>query len=308
MFNFKSVGFRFRPREDGRVEVGTEGPTPDGLVIEHDVRAIDEPCGDWRARLQAHFSSGPNAARASFRGRYPSACGERDWYVSLFDHNGLIAGTFARLWRDAGGHWHGLLRDGRTPPGARVLAVHRSAPLTEAITDINKASNNVMTRQLVLTLDAELNGPPARLDRLTENARRWARARGIEAHGIVVENGSGLSRLERLSARQLAQVLEYGMKAPWAAEFVASLPVAGVDGTLARRLTGGTTQGRAFLKTGTLAGVKSLAGYLERPDGRRLLFVGFVNHPHAEAAEGALDFAVQWYLSADHARDRSTQR
>ncbi len=296
LFNYKAVGFRFTPEPDGNVRITTEGPPPDGLTIVNRLRTGPGPCGEWRHRIESRFDNGPNAARATFAGLYPSECGEREWYVSLFDHNGLLAGTFARLWRDAGGQWSGILRDGATPRGARLLAQHRSAPVLDVIADINKFSNNVMTRQLMLTLDAELNGPPARLDRLTDNARRWARSRAIDAETIVIENGSGLSRIERLTAAGLAQILEYGVTAPWSTEFIASLPVAGIDGTLSKRLAGGSAQGRAFLKTGTLAGVKALAGYLVPPDGRKLLFVCFVSHPNAEAAVPAMDAAVEWFM------------
>ncbi|MFN3628664.1 MAG: D-alanyl-D-alanine carboxypeptidase/D-alanyl-D-alanine-endopeptidase [Casimicrobiaceae bacterium] len=296
LFNFKSVGFRFTPESDGSVTVTTDGPPPDGLTIVNQLRAGPGPCGDWRQRIESRFDNGPNAARAIFAGTYPSECGEREWYVSLFDHNGLIAGTFARLWREAGGQWSGILRDGVAPREARLLAQHRSAPVLDAVGDINKFSNNVMTRQLMLTLDVEMNGPPARLDRLTDNARRWARSRMIDAESIIIENGSGLSRIERLTAAGLAQILEYGLTAPWSTEFIASLPVAGIDGTLSKRLAGGSAQGRAFLKTGTLTGVKALAGYLVRPDGRKLLFVCFVNHPNAEAAVPAMDAAVEYFM------------
>jgi len=308
LFNYKAVGFRFTPEADGSVKVSTDGPQPDGLTIVNRLRTGAGPCGDWRFRIESRFDNGPNAARALFTGTYPRECGEREWFVSLFDHNGLLAGTFARLWRDAGGVWNGIVRDGVTPAGARLLFSHVSRPLTDAIHDINKFSNNVMTRQLMLTLDAALNGAPARQDRLTANARAWAAQREIDAGAIVVENGSGLSRHERLTAQALAQVLEYGVTAPWSGDFIASLPVAGIDGTLSKRLSGHSTLGRAFLKTGTLTGVKSLAGYMVRPDGRKLLFVCFVNHPNADAAVEAMDFAVEWAMTPTPPVPRLPQR
>ncbi len=298
LFNHKAVGFRFTPQPDGSVQVATDGPTPDGLTIQSRLRAVPGPCGDWRAKIESRFDSGPNMARALFSGGYPSECGEREWWVSLFDHNGLFAGMFARLWRDAGGLWTGIVRDGKAPARARLLYRHVSAPLTQAILDINKFSNNVMTRQVMLTIDAQLHGAPARVERLSSMARQWLSRQGIEAPELVVENGAGLSRIERISADSLARLLELGVTASWAQDFIASLPIAGSDGTLSQRFTQSPAQGRAFLKTGTLAGVKALAGYLIRADGVKLIFVCLVNHPNAEAAVPVMDQAVEWALGA----------
>ncbi len=303
LFNFKSTGFKFSPQSSGDVIITTDGPAPDGLVIDNKLRTVPGACGDWRTRIGPNFelamlppSVGVSAPlRASFTGVYPNECGDREWYVSLFDHSSLLAGTFARMWRDAGGVWVGAVREGVAAKGARVLYTHVSAPLSTMVTDINKFSNNVMARQLLISFDAQLMESPGRADRGGRAMREWAKLRGFDVPELVVENGSGLSRKERISAKGMAKFLEYGLTAPFAADFVKSLPIAATDGTLTRRFLEKAASGNAYLKTGTLTGVKALAGYLQLPNSsRRFIFVAMVNHTNADAAVVAIDRAVDW--------------
>jgi serine-type D-Ala-D-Ala carboxypeptidase/endopeptidase (penicillin-binding protein 4) len=292
LFNFKSTGFRFSPQQNGDVAITTDGPAPDGLLIDNKLRTVTGACGDWRWRIGANFEPNGATAKASFTGVYPSECGDREWYVSLLDHGALLSGTFARLWRDSGGVWNGVAKEGVVPKAARVLHTHASAPLASMVTDINKFSNNVMARQLLISFDAQLMESPGRADRGGRAMREWAKLRGFDVPELVIENGSGLSRKERISAKSMAKFLEYGLTAPFANDFVKSLPIAATDGTLSRRFVNAAANGNAFLKTGTLTGVKTLAGYLQLPGNRRFIFVGMINHANADAAVEVLDRAV----------------
>ncbi len=294
LFNFKSVGFRFAPQPDNSVAVTIDGPPPDGLTVTNRLRVTGGSCGDWRSLVTPSFASNGNSASASFTGTYARDCADKDWYVSLFDHNGLLAGTFARMWRDAGGIWTGIMKDGAAPKNARVLHTHTSAPLASMVTDINKFSNNVMARQLLLSIDAELSKKPAQTKRAGRSIQDWAKSRGFDINDLVIENGSGLSRVERISTQSMAKLLEYGLTAPFASDFVSSLPLAATDGTLVKRFVNSQAEGSAYLKTGTLTGVKALAGYLLLPNDRKMIFVGMINHGNAEAGQRALDALVDW--------------
>ena len=111
---------------------------------------------------------------------------------------------------------------------------------------------------------------------------------------LVLENGSGLSRRERISAGGLARLLLAADASPVREEFASSLAVAAMDGTVQRRFQNGSVAGQALLKTGTLEGVRALAGYVIDAEGRRFVVVAIVNHPNAARAQAALDFLVQW--------------
>ena len=311
LFNFKSVGLKFVPQPDNSVAVTTEGVRPDGLNITSRLRVtgtLGGGCSDWRTLVTPSFASNGHFASASFTGTYPRDCGEQSWYVSLFDEGGLLAGTFARLWRDAGGTWSGVMKDGLTPKNARVLYNHTSAPLATMVTDINKFSNNVMARQLLLTIDAELTKRPGQAKRGARSIREWAKARGFDLPDLVIENGSGLSRIERISSQSMAKILEYGLTAPFASDFVSSLPLAATDGTLAKRFVNQLAEGSAHLKTGTLAGVKALSGYLLLPGDRKMIFVAMINHGNAEAGQKALDAAVDWVYLSEAAQLKAISR
>ena len=110
----------------------------------------------------------------------------------------------------------------------------------------------------------------------------------------MIDNGSGLSRETRLTAQQLARLLQSAWASPVMPELMASLPVSGTDGTLTRSKA---TPGRAHLKTGSLRDVAGVAGYVLAHNGRRYVVVAVVNHPNANAARPAIDALVQWAIN-----------
>jgi D-alanyl-D-alanine carboxypeptidase/D-alanyl-D-alanine-endopeptidase (penicillin-binding protein 4) len=181
----------------------------------------------------------------------------------------------------------------------------RSPPLAEVVRDINKFSNNVMAQQLLLTLalnaaPAGMPAPPVTAERAREVLAAWLAERtGALDAAVVVDNGSGLSRLSRLPARRLARLLQQAADGPHFGELLASLPISGQDGTLRRSRA---PEGRAQLKTGSLREVTALAGYVLSDSGRRYIFVAMVNHPQAGAARPALDTLVQWTVRDAPAR------
>ena len=306
----RAVTLRLRPdaARPGRARVDLSPPL-DGVVLQVDVPLVDGTCSDWRqAMTLGIFPSGapPRPSwTVSLQGRYPASCGERDWPLLWPADDDHSARLLASRWRALGGTLSGQVRAGAWPAGLPVWQTWVSPPLGEVVRDINKFSNNVMARQLFLTLGRAPDADgPATLERarlaVTEAVRQATRAPG-EAPGpcddaaLVLDNGSGLSRQERSTAACLGRWLQRMWAAPTMPEFLASLPVAGLDGT-ARRLNG--VAGQAHLKTGSLEGVAGVAGVLSRDDGRRLAVVFLVNHPRADAARPAFDELLRWARTA----------
>ncbi len=293
LVNFKSVKFGFVPNAAAdaielrvepalaRISVGPPPPPASG------------ECGDWRAVLGARFIDRGARADAAFMGRYPTACGEREWWVSLLDHPSYVHAMFETYFRAAGGRFGGGWKNGVAPAGAAPIATLDSPPLWDIVRDVNKLSNNVMARQLFLTL-AAVETPPATTARATAAVRRWLARRKLSMPELVLENGSGLSRRERISAGSLARLLLAADASAVREEFVSSLAVAATDGTVQRRFENGSVAGQALLKTGTLDGVRALAGYVIDGQGRRFAVVAVINHENAARAQVALDFLVQW--------------
>jgi len=294
LVNFKSFRFSFVPdAARGTVAVIAE-PRPATLALLADVKGSDAPCGDWKERLRADFQSNGRTARAAFSGWYPLSCGERDWNVSLMSHAGYVAGAFRQLWEESGGVLRGGARDGTVGPNARLLYSAESPQLAEVVRDINKFSNNVMARQLYLTLSAEMLRQPGAPAGSAKVIASWLGGRGLAFPELVMENGSGLSRAERISARHLGELLLAAFRSAVMPEFVASLPLVATDGTMKKRLNGNSVAGQAHVKTGTLEGVKAVAGYVLGKNGKRHAVVFIINHPNAAGGQPAQDALLQW--------------
>ena len=294
LVNFKSVRFAFAP-DPGYGIVGVKLDPP---LAEVKVSALPQltngDCGDWRATIGASFTNGTDAASVSFPGRFSRQCGERDWYVSLLDHPHYVHGMFATYFRAAGGKFSGGVRDARAPRNAVPFAVMESAPLYDIVRDVNKLSNNVMARQIFLTLATTRHPPPATVALATDVVQHWLKEKKLVLPGLVLENGSGLSRHERISAAGLSRLLMAADASPVREEFASSLAVAALDGTLQRRFQNGAVSGQALLKTGSLEGVRALAGYVIDAEGRRFMVVAMINHPAAARGAPALDALVHW--------------
>ena len=299
LVNFKSVRFQFVPNLANRTISVAYEPQMAQLEVAPQVRLTEGECGDWRAGLKADFRADGAAMRVGFSGTYPASCGERTWNVSLFSHPNYVFGVFKQLWQESGGSIRGKVRDGGAPPGSQLLFSTESPSLSEVVRDINKFSNNVMARQLFLSLSAETLKQPGRNDRSFEVVRSWLLQRGLDLPGLVMDNGSGLSRAERISAGGMARLLEAAFQSAVMPEFIASLPLVALDGTMRRRLKSESVAGRAHIKTGSLMDANTMAGYLLDQSGRRHVVVFFINHPNARQGQAAQDALLKWvYESA----------
>ena len=306
LVNFKSLRFTFLPAESA-VRVFAEPALP-GLEVINSLKPAEGGCPEgkaFRSLIQADFRSKP--PRASFTGAYPVSCGEKELNVALYEPQEYVAAMVKQLWAEMGGSWAGVVRQGSASPGARLAYVHESEPLAEIVRDINKFSNNVMARQLYLTLAAEMGGAPARPELALVAIRQLLVQRGIKAPELVMENGSGLSRLERASAATIAAVLQSAWRSPVMPEFVSSLPVVAADGTMKKRLLGAGVAGHAHIKTGLLQDARSIAGYVLDRRGQRHLVVMLINHPRASSeGEPALNAMLEWVYEGAGGRGAAT--
>ena len=291
LLNYKALTLTLVPDRAAGVARVTAEPPLAGVQLPASVplAPAGSGCGDWRAGLRADFSQ---VQRVALAGHYPMACGERQWRVALADPEGYAARAIEGLWRELGGRLAGRVRAGAVPADLKPAFAAESPALAEVVRDINKYSNNVMTQQLFLTLGLQRAGEGS-LDAARAVLARWWADRVGAQEPLVVDNGAGLSRDARVSARALARLLQQMWASPVMPELMASLPIAGVDGTLRRR-QGLAATGFAHLKTGSLRDVAAIAGYVQGASGRRYVFVAIVNHANAGAARPALDALVDW--------------
>lgn len=295
LLNFKSVTLHLLPDPAQKsVQVSPE-PAPANLdLVNKLVPGNGDVCGDWKERLRADvFAHGPTT-RLVLTGSLPAACGEQRWNLAVLEHPAFVLGVFRQLWSELGGTLAGGVRDGAVPADARPVGVLQSPTLAEVVRDINKFSNNVMARQLFLTLGMESGRRPATTEDADAAVRGWLDGRALALPELVLENGSGLSRRERISAEGLGRVLGAAWKSAVMPELISSLPVAAIDGTMKKRLRQNGIAGQAHIKTGSLEGVRSIAGYVLDRHGKRWIAVFFVNHANAGAAQPAMDALLDW--------------
>ena len=302
LLNFKAVVMTFVPdRTANTAQVQFEPPLA-GVQMQYSVPLSDAPCGDYRAALKADFSN-PDAIK--FAGSYPLSCGEKVWATAYADPKSYATRAVEGLWREMGGKLAGSVREGRVPATLTRPAFEvNSPPLPEVIRDINKFSNNVMAQQLFLTLSLQPKTVgsvatstatlAATLTASREVLQRWWR-NSISADDVpVLENGSGLSRSERISANALGKLLQSAYASPVMPELMSSLPITGVDGTLRGRRS--AARGSAHLKSGTLRDVTGVAGYVLANSGKRYAVVVIVNQPGAASARTAIDAVLDWAI------------
>lgn len=297
LYSFKAMSFSFAGNQNGTVDVNVLPPLAN-LQIANDMSFTPAGnCGDWLTRIHPTLNTTPDGTYvAHFSGTYPASCEDKGWNVAAPDRDRFFLGGFRALWQASGGQFNGNVRTGVVPPGARLLVTHRGQTLAEVVHDMNKFSNNVMARQLFLTLGlaADNNRTPASLARSRDVLNRWLDKNDLAMPGLVVENGSGLSRIERISAAELARLLQHGINSPTGQVLVESMPTVGVDGTMRNRLMNRDVAGNAHIKTGTLDDVSAVAGYVGTRSGDIYVVVSLVNDPRAGNARGFHDALISW--------------
>lgn len=290
LVNYKSLVMGFWPDVQAGLARIQYDPPLAGMALQSSVPLAPEgtPCGDWRARLQGTLEL---AGRMAFAGSYPAACGARNWAVAPVDGAQFAARAIEGMWRELGGQLSGGVREGLVPPGLPAAMEIESETLAEVVRDINKYSNNVMAQQVFLTLGMQ-SSQVATWEGARASLRQWWQRKVGPQEPPLVDNGAGLSRDARATAEGLARMLQQAWASPVMPEFLASLPVLGVDGTL--RSSQSRASGAAHLKTGSLRDALALAGYVHASSGRRYVLVAMVNDPRAAAARPALSALVEW--------------
>ena len=292
LLNYKTIAFRFTPDAATNSVMVTSDPPLAGYAVTPP-RLSAEPCpADWQGRLM--LSNDPSAA--SFAGTYAADCGPRSWYVNPYrmSHVQYVGQAFQQMWAELGGGFSGRVVNGVVTPSARLLAQWQSPTLPEVIRDINKYSNNVMARQVLLSVGAEMSGQPGDTVNGARAVRAWLADKGIDPSALVMENGAGLSRIERVSPMLLGRLLVQAYRSPLMPEFVSSLPLVGYDGTMRRRLKSQGVAGQAHIKTGTLNDVRSIAGFVQAASGKTYVVVFLINHAAAPNGQKAQDALLQW--------------
>jgi len=297
MVNFQSIEFHVAPNPARqRIDVRAD-PDLGNLVVENRIRFVPGRCDAGANRVD--FEVVPDRPNhVEFSGVLAATCEARDITRVLSTPADYAYGSFVSLWRELGGQIDGKLRVEPAPPDARPLIDFDSLTLGEIIRLTNKYSSNLMARHLLLAVGKERFGPPATVEKGVAAITEWAKQRGVDPRDLELDNGSGLSRTAQVSVTTMAAVLRAAYHSPYAPEFLASLPLAGIDGTLRSRMRT-SAAGSVRLKTGHIDGVSGVAGYVSAPDGKVYVLVCLINDPKTDTGAGEPVHAalVHWIQS-----------
>ncbi|MEE8307754.1 MAG: D-alanyl-D-alanine carboxypeptidase/D-alanyl-D-alanine-endopeptidase, partial [Gammaproteobacteria bacterium] len=284
LINFKTVRFEFHTSGDD-VRVATDPPLSN-LSIRNRLNLAQGRCRGYQAGISFDIPDRQTLSRVVLSGSFPAACAPYSFSRSVLRHDTYTLGLFQTLWAQQGGRFDGRVRKDLAPTDAEPILTAHSQPLGEVIRSINKYSNNVMTRQLLYTLAADTFGPPATPQLGRQAITEYLLGRDIDTQGLVIDNGAGLSRQTRITAKALAQVLLQAAASPYAAEYIASLSLPGLDGTTRRRFRDRPQAGQMHLKTGRIDDVAAIAGFVQGRSGRRFVLVAMINHGEVHRGPG----------------------
>jgi serine-type D-Ala-D-Ala carboxypeptidase/endopeptidase (penicillin-binding protein 4) len=297
MVNFQSIEFHLTPEPALRKVVITTDPAPVNLIIDNQVRYTSGRCSGASRRVDFDVTS-ERGDRAVFTGALAKSCEPRSFTRVMLRPADYAFGTFVSLWRELGGEFDGKMRSEPAPPGSPLYLNFDSLTLGEIVRLTNKYSSNLMARHLLLTLGLERYGLPATTQKGAMAIAEWSKARGLSLQDVDIDNGSGLSRATHVTVTEMANVLNAAYHSRYAPEFLTSLPLAGIDGTLRSRLRD-TPAGAARLKTGHLNGVSGMAGYVTARSGKTYIIVSLINHRRTDYGAGEPVHAalVDWVLN-----------
>jgi len=295
MSNFQAVTFYIHPSADGKhVDIHTD-PALFNLQVTNDVHLKKGPCDGYQHGLK-FVEDMARPEHVVWSGDYPAACREDVFVRAVLTPETFFYGLFGKLWMELGGEFNGGVRMAKAPANVQALVQWSSPPLADVIRSINKYSNNLMTRQTLLTMGAERFAAPATVANGGSVVNEYLQMLGINSDALVVSNGAGLAREARLTPALLNQVLQHGHDSPYMAEFISSLPLNGIDGTMRHRLRNERMRGNMHIKTGSLDEVAAVAGYVTAKSGKQYTVVGMLNSTDADRGPGVelMDALLAW--------------
>ncbi len=298
--NFQSVTFYFYPHGNGRDVIVVSDPFLGNMKIDNRLRQIDGACSGYQRGI--NFSVNESSQTVIFSGRFPSGCSSYAMTREVLDSAAYTFGLFRQLWKELGGTLEGgysLANVNELPQeGEKPLLTWDSEPLSDLIKLQNKFSNNLMTRHLLLILSKD---QPATVKQGTERVKSWLLSilpitTSPNTSSLRLINGAGLSRETGITPELMQAVLRAGWQSRFMPEFLTSMPINGIDGTMRNRITSSSLVGKMHIKTGSLDEVAAVAGYVRSTTGRYFSVVGFVNHPLADRGPGKeiLDALLEW--------------
>ena len=294
LMNFKVIRYWFEPDTEANAVRVRLDPPLENIHVENRLALGTGPCRGYQRGITMTVNEAID--RVTFSGKFPASCRRYAMDRTALDHGEYAFGLFTHLWWESGSRFDGGWRHADAPEDVEPIVTFDSLPLADLIARVNKHSNNVMARQVLYTVAAEQLGAPGTEAGGRTVVRDWLAANGFEFAGLKFDNGAGLSRNARISAREFGSVLRYAWAQPYMPEYLASMPLSGLDGTLSERFDDAALTGMAHLKTGSLDHVSAIAGFMQARSGRRFAVVMLHNYQdiHRGPGDEAQTALLRW--------------
>jgi serine-type D-Ala-D-Ala carboxypeptidase/endopeptidase (penicillin-binding protein 4) len=308
-----TVALTLTPGEnaDDPVTAVVSPATPD-FTVENDVKT--SAAG---TKPDLTLTREPGANLVVVKGTLPAKSTPRKLVLAIEEPAQHAAVLLKRLLEERGIKVEGVARarheQTTSPDTATVLAEHISVPLGDSVKLINKISQNLHTEMLLRTV-ARQNGPWNTPEDLMKFPADFYATAGIAPEDVIQTDGSGLSRHDLVTPRAVVALLKYAQVQPWFDPYYASLPIAGIDGTLEDRMKNSPVTGRIHAKTGSVEHVRTLSGFAETLGGRKLIFSflsnnqGGKNHEAADALSGLCLAMIEEFNSVPVKREPEQKR
>lgn len=298
LMNFKVVRYWFEPDQEANTVKVTLDPALNNIRVRNRLDLAPGWCRGYQRGIT--ITTNEPVDEVTFSGKFPNGCKRYAMDRAALSHNEFVYGLFQNLWRQLDGTfdggWINVVADSVIDADVTPIVSFESLPLSDVIARVNKHSNNVMARQLLYTMSAEVKGLPGTEEGGRQVIAEWLTENGLDSCLCAIENGAGLSRNARIAAADMGSLLRFAWRQPYMPEYLASMSVAGLDGTLSRRFRRTSLIGTAHLKTGSMDDVAAVAGYLQTRSGRRLAVVTMQNHKdvHRGPGEEVQEALLRW--------------
>tara|TARA_B110000003_G_scaffold5011_1_gene5336 strand:- start:5739 stop:7181 length:1443 start_codon:yes stop_codon:yes gene_type:complete len=294
MFNFKAIEFHLEANIKNKTVKLIQDPRLENLSVVNKLIPIDQDCDGFQRGVRLIPNKTFN--QLTFTGTFPYSCKDFSLYRSMLSHNEYTFALFKNIWNQLGGELLGSWRNIIFEPSVEPFFSYDSESLSYVIGNINKHSNNAMTRNLLLTLAAEKHPLPATEEKGRMIVQEWLNDKALNRTGFEYDNGAGLSRHSRLTTEQVTEILLGVYKGPFMPEFMASLSLSGLDGTMFERFSDDELTGKLHVKTGMIDHVSSMAGYLYSKNKKRYAFAIIQNYHdiHRGYGEEVQESLVRW--------------
>ena len=287
-----TINFRFNSKKN-KVKIEAT-PNIKALKIVNNIKSTREKCLSWREKLSYETKVNEQQGSLNFRGKFSKNCKVKEIDLAMLDWQTYFYHTFKQKWLDNGGWFNGNFINTSEPlDDDRLLVSHYSDPLSNLIRDTNKYSLNLMSRNLMLTVIANENNVHPTEKMVNPYIKNWLSKNKIDNEGLFIDNGAGLSRDIMISVNQFLMILQNIYYDPMMPEIISSFPIAGIDGTLKKRMKNSPIRMKGHFKTGSMNEVSAMAGFFLNNDKEMNIFVFMMNGKKANMSQNFQEALIE---------------